>query len=544
MVRIPRVAWCCLLSLAVSLLVASGCGRDDRSPSDAVVTPTPGGTAVVAVADEPDLLNSLVRTSAVSGMVLSLVEASLMEMAPDLTWEPQIAERWEVAPDSLSITYHLRPWQWEDGVPLTSDDVRLGWRLLTDPRVGSPRADLLADITAVTTTDAATVTYHFATPPADPVQVTFHAIVPAHVVADLDPSRLDTWPVNRRPLASAQFRLADWEPGSQLILERNPTCRQQPAYLERVVLRIMPDETARILALEAGEVDVVADVPAATARRLADHPDIALHEVSGRAFGFVMWNTRRLRLADPVVRRALSLAIDRRRFVDDLLGGFAEPAASYLPPALWNHHAGLAADPFRPDSARVLLAGAGWHDHDGDGVRERDGQRLTLEIIYRSGDRVREDGAVVLRQNLGDVGVEVSLRSLELATALDFLRDGRFDAYWGEFQANLYADPSPLILSGATDRFNFGGYANARVDSLLGAARACREHARAQPIWNSLQEELARDQPAAMLYYPRQVVAINRRLRDATPDMLSPVNYLHRWWIAPTDRRWASSTRP
>jgi peptide/nickel transport system substrate-binding protein len=304
----------------------------------------------------------------------------------------------------------------------------------------------------------------------------------------------------------------------------------------------MPDETARVLALEAGEVDVVADVPAATARRLADHESIELHEVSGRVFGFLMWNTRRPQLAEPAVRRALSLAIDRHRFVDDLLGGFGEPAASYLPPALWNHHDGLAPDPFRPDSARAVLDAAGWRDTDGDGVRERHGQELTLEIIYRSGDSVRENGAVVLRQNLGDVGVEVSLRSLELATALDFLRHGRFDAYWGEFQANMYADPSPLVLSGATDRFNFGGYANARVDSLLMQARSCRDQSTALPIWNALQEELASDQPAALIYYPRQIVAINRRLRDATPDMLSPVNYLHRWWIAPQDRRWATSS--
>jgi peptide/nickel transport system substrate-binding protein len=415
----------------------------------------------------------------------------------------------------------------------------MGWQLLTDPQVGSPRADLLREVVDVTTPDAATVCYHFATPPADPLVITFHAIMPAHVVADLDPAQLETWPVNRQPLASGPFRLRAWEPGTQLVLERNPAMTFEPPYLDRVVLRIMPDETARILALEAGEVDLVADVPASTARRLADHPDIALHEVSGRVFGFLMWNTRRAHLATPEVRRALSLAIDRGRFVDDLLGGFGEPAASYLPPVLWNHHPGLEADPFRPDSARTLLDAAGWRDLDGDGIRERGGQRLALEIIYRSGDRVRDDGAVVLRQNLSDVGVDVSLRALELATALDFLRSGRFDAYWGEFQANLYADPTPLVGSGATDRFNFGGYANARVDSLVFAARACGDRSVARPVWYALQEELVRDQPAALIYYPRQIVAINRRLRDATPDMLSPVNELHRWWIAPEDRRWA-----
>jgi peptide/nickel transport system substrate-binding protein len=233
--------------------------------------------------------------------------------------------------------------------------------------------------------------------------------------------------------------------------------------------------------------------------------------------------------------------MDRERFVTDLLAGHGQPAASYLPPALWNHHGDLAPDPCRPDSARALLAAAGWVDRDGDGVREREGRRLALELILRGGDPLLENGAAVLRQNLQDVGVAVTLRSLELATAVDFLRTGRFDAYFGEFQANLYADPSPLVASGATDRFNFGGYANARVDSLLGAALAVNDRQRSLPLWYALQAELHADQPAALLYYPRQVVAVNRRLRGVRPHMLSPVNNLFEWWIAPADRRWAAT---
>jgi len=206
---------------------------------------------------------------------------------------------------------------------------------------------------------------------------------------------------------------------------------------------------------------------------------------------------------------------------------------------LWNHHPDLAADPFRPDSARALLEQAGWVDSDGDGVREKNGQDLSLEILFRGGNPLIENGVVLLRHNLVDVGVSVDLRSLELATALSFLRAGRFDAYFGEFQANLYADPSPLIMSGATDRFNFGGYANARVDSLLEAALAETNRELSLPIWYALQEELNWDQPAAVLYYPNQVVGYQGRLHDVRPHKLSPVNNLIEWWIAPRDRHWS-----
>jgi len=537
-----RIAWGAAgLLLGVTLVACQDRSPQRDAPTDRVSGRVPGGTAVVALPDEPDVLNSLTRTSAVSGLVLSLLQAGLAEMGEDLQWYPMIAERWEVAPDSLAITYHLRAWEWEDGAPLTADDVRLSYELLRDPRVGSPRADLLRPVVRVAVLDPRTIRYEFSAPQAQPVQTTAHSLLPAHRVRDLDPNAVADWPLNRQPLASGPFRLVAWEAGRQLILAPNPRFPLAPPWLARVVLRILPDETARIMALEAGDVDFVADVPATAARRLAARSNLVLAEVPGRVFGFVLWNVRRPALRDPAVRRALSLALDRQRFVDDLLGGFGQPAASYLPPALWNHHPRLAPDPCRPDSARTLLAAAGWQDRDGDGWCEREGVPLRLEILYRGGDSVRENGAALVRQNLAAVGVDVSLRALELATAVDFLRAGRFDAYLGEFQANLYADPSPLVASGATDRFNFGGYANPRVDSLLASALAEPGRSRSLPTWYALQEELAADPPAAVLYYLRQVVAYDRRLRDVRPHLLSPLNNLAEWWIAPADRRWAAS---
>ncbi|MBD3221792.1 hypothetical protein GF314_11180 [bacterium] len=532
-----------LLPSLVALLLVGGCGNepDGRSEGDRDAgTPVAGGTAVIAIASEPDVLNPITRTSAIAGMVLDLLSTGLAELRPDMTWEPRLAHGWEVADDGLAITYTLRPWRWEDGRPLTARDLVRSFELIRDARVASPRRDLLANVADAEALDPATVRYRFAQPVPDPVQATAHVIVPAHRIEAVDVARPGTWPMNRRPLASGPFRIADWESGMQLVLERNPEYARAPARLDRVILRILPDRTARILALETGDVDLVADVPIPAARRLADHPDLVWHEISGRVFGFVMWNVRREALADPRVRRAFSLAIDRERFVTDLLGGFGSPAASYLPPVSWNHHDGLAPDPFRPDSARALLRAAGWRDDDGDGVRERNGRPLALEIIHGGGDGLREDGASILRQNLAAVGAAVTTRALERATAQDFLRQGRFDAYWGEFQANMYGDPSALVRSGAGDRFNFGGYANARVDSLLDRALAIADRDAARPFWYALQEELARDQPAAVIYYLRQLVATNRRLRGATPDLLSPLNGLERWWIAPEDRRWAN----
>ena len=121
-----RGSWQRLL-LILAALGTVGCGQDadqarisDRS---ADTDPVPGGTAVVALATDPEVLNPLIYTSTTAGFVFAEMHDGLTEMGDDLLYHPRIAAGWEVAPDGMSVTYHLRPWRWSDGTPLTAVDV-------------------------------------------------------------------------------------------------------------------------------------------------------------------------------------------------------------------------------------------------------------------------------------------------------------------------------------------------------------------------------------------------------------------------------------
>lgn len=536
------VVFGCLVAAVVA--AAAGCGKRDQAADRSAAEPTPqaGGMVVIAIPSEPDVLNSLTRTTAVAGQVLSLLQAGLAEMDENLQWEPMIADRWELAADSLAITFHLRPWSWSDGAPLTARDVVASYELLIDPRVGSPRAGQVDGVLYAEALDSTRVRYVFAHRLARPLDSTVHSLLPWHVVRDLDPATVAGWPLNQTPLASGPFMLAAWEHNRELVLVPNPRYPLRAPWLQRVVLRIMPDETARMLALETGEVDMVANLAPDAARRLAADPSVVVHEVAGRNVAYVLWNLRRPEFVDARVRRALSLAIDRGRIVDEILQGQAKQAASLLPPSMWNHHRQLAVAPRDLDAARHLLQDAGWVDSDGDGIRQRGGQSLHFELIVRGGFPALEEISVLLRENLREVGVAVDLRRLDLAVMTQQLRAGDFDACLLEFAMNLWADLSPHVQSRAVDRFNFGGYANATVDSLLAVATAEPDHAKALPLWWRIQEILNDDPPLATLYYPYALVGVNARVRGVRPHMLSPYNNLQDWWIAPADRRWRDAT--
>ncbi len=532
--NVPSLSVLCPAVLALALW---GCGRTP-APEPAASGDREGGTAVIALGADPDVLNPLIRTTTVAGLVLAEICEGTTELDEELAWEPAIARYWDLDPDGLGITYHLRPWNWSDGEPLTAHDIALSFALFKDPRVASPQRGFFDDVVAAEALDDSTLHYSFARPLPDALPRTYHTVLPAHVVRTLDPASVGAWPINAAPLASGPFRLESWERGRQLVLVRNERYPGPPANLERVVFRVMPEPQSAILALEAGEIDLVGSVPPADARRLAEAGHVRIVPTGGRQLYYLQWNHRRGAFAGALTRRALSLAIDRQRLIDALVFGYGRPAASPVAPVCWNHDGSLAPDPLDPARARALLAEAGWADSDGDGVLEREGEPFVLEILTRQGDPVRENAAVILRENLRAVGVDVRLRALELGAALDLLAAGRFDAYLGLVNLNLYGDATPYLHSGAVDRFNQGRYANAVVDSLLDAVLGVQDRTEARRMWVRIQRLVAEDQPTAYLFYPEILVGVGPRLQDVRPHLLSPFNNLSEWWIRPADRRY------
>jgi peptide/nickel transport system substrate-binding protein len=522
-------------------LAAGGCGRKGDVPAtgSAAGSAAPGGTAVVALAADPDVLNPLIYSSTIAGIVIAELHDGLADMDENLSYVPRIARGWEIAPDGLSITYHLRPWCWSDGAPLAARDVVRSFELFQDERVASKRRGLYRDVAKAVAVDDSTVRYDLLRAVPNPVQATWHHIVPWHVVGELDPATVADWPINRQPLSSGEFTLESWAPNRELVLVRNPHYPGKPALLSRVVFRIVPEEATRLLMLETGEVDLADGVQPAAAARLSARGDLRLVASGGRSIYHLQWNCLNPAFADAGTRRALSLAIDRGRLISALVVGHGHPAVGPIPPALWNHHRGLAAPACDPAEARRLLAEAGWRDADGDGVLDRDGRPLRFEILTRSGDPVREQGVVILRENFAAVGAAVEVRAMESLAGQARAREGLFDAYFGLFNANLYGNPAPYVRSTATSEYNLGHYANATVDSLLDVALGLGDRTAALPVWQRLQEVLAEDPPAAFLFYPDNLVAINARLHDVRPHLLSPVNNLAEWWIAPADRRGA-----
>lgn len=547
--------------LCLALAVATGCRRE--APPAAATPPRP---LIVAAATGFSGPNELLGSNRVDHEIRSQLFLHLLRENPDYqahppTFAPELAREWSFSPDRLALTFELHPDAvWSDGTPITADDVRFTWRAQTSPEVGWASSYLKEAIRDVEVVAPHTVRFHFTrTYPGQLIDANEGFVLPAHAWGRLPfaqwPGSADWFAANLA--VSGPFTVAAWRPQQELVLARNPRFREAAAGdgagadgdgagrprgapvdaagtpgttpVERVVFRVVPDEAIRLAELLAGAADLVDGVPPDRVAEVEASPRARVEALWARQYTFLAWNTRRPPLDDAAVRRALTQAIDREALVEALWEGHARVATGPIPSTVWAHLRELAPWPYDPAAARAALAARGFRDADGDGVVERGGRPLRLELSTTSGNQLRHDAVLMIQEQLRQVGVDARPAFHEPAAQAARTRAGDFDAALAAWAIDTGLDLRYAFHSGEAGDGNWGGYAEPEADRLLEAIAAQTDPAAALPLYHALQRLLHRDQPYTFLWEPQQLVGLAERVEGATPTPLRTLTDLHRW---------------
>jgi len=538
----PRTLPSAVLFLAVALAACGG--RETSAPRQAAAGPPQrGGEMTAATISDLSGVNELTATGTTfDADVLAQLFVGLLRERADYqehppTYAPELAESWEFSPDQKTLTLHLRADAvWSDGQPITAEDVRFSWQAQTSPEVAWAYADTKDAIRDVEVIDARTVRFHYDQVYAFQLVDTVDGrILPRHLWSPIPfsewRSRGDWF---RENLAtSGPFRLGEWRPNQELVLERNDRYYDpELPRLDRVRFRVVPDQPAQVEQLLAGALDFLPAVPPAEAERLARRPEIELVVHPARQYDYICWNTLRAPFDDARVRRALTLAIDRQALVDILWKGYAVVAAGPIPADVWARDPELAPWPYDPAAAKALLAEAGFADADGDGVLERDGEPFRFELITNSSNRLRSDALVLVQEQLRRVGVDAVPRALEIHALSAASFDHEFDAVLSGWAVDTTLDLRAYFHSSAIeDGYNFGSYSNPEIDRLVDLARRVEKIEDGAPLLRDVQRILHEEQPFTFLWEPRKIAAARRPLEVVEPNALSTYNNLSKWWL-------------
>jgi peptide/nickel transport system substrate-binding protein len=542
--------------LLVSLAACGGGGAGGGSADDDVpVEQRYGGTAVVGIiGDVPDI-NPLTSTDHNANQLQQFVLfAPLLRYDERFEPQPWAARAWEVNADTTVLTFHLRDdLYWHDGTRTTAADWKFSYDLARDPNTAFPNSAFWTHYGEAEAVDSFTFRVRM-TPHAEFLDAwRSFAAVPRHLLQDVRPADLKNDPFSTtRPVGNGPFRFAARTIGQSWTFEANPDFPADLGgrpYLDRIVLRVVPEPTTLLTELLTGNIDYYIQPTPEQSRRIEQANHLRLISYDDRAFVIIGWNQRRPPFDDVRVRRALTMAIDRQAIIDGVVYGYGDVANSTVPPFFWQYDAetgrGLEHD---PEGARRLLAEAGWTPGPDGVLRNAQGQPFRFEMKTNQGNQTRADILQVVQSDLARIGVQMQPRILEWGTLLGQINNPQtrdFDALLIGWVTEFRIDDSDLFHCDKIDEpYQWVGHCDPELDRLLEALPTTVDRDAARPLWQQYQRRVARDQPYTFLYFQERLEGVNNRLRNVNPDARGDWVGARDWYLLPTQRRGSADSAP
>ncbi len=514
-----------------------------------------GGTIVIATAADAGTLLPPLIAGITDREVTDLLYDRLAEIGDNLNtvgdknFKPQLAERWEWAPDSLSIIFHINPHaKWHDGRPVRASDVRYSVALIKDPALGSPASPLITNIDSVAVRDSLTAVAWFKRHlPEQFYDLVYQvAIVPEHILGNTPAAQLKTAEVGRRGIGSGRFRLAKWEAGTRLeLLADTANYRGRPK-LDRIVFAIAPDFNAAVTRFLAGDADVFENLRAEqiskmtgdTARRARRLPSLGYSYLAMNVIDPTMPGRPHSVFGERAVRRALTMAVDRRAMLKNVFDTIGRPSYGPFPVAMPVGDSTLPQIPYDTAKARALLDSAGW-PLGPDGVRIKNGRRLAFSITTPSSSAVRKQYAVLLQDAFRRIGAEAKLDEMDFGSYMAKLSARSFDAEMHSFNTDPSVSGFKQSWSTAgigKDGTNYGSYSNPAVDALLDSATNAFDPARTRSYARRAFEAIIEDAPGIWLYEPPTMAGFHKRIRTTNIRADNYFSGMGDWWIPAGER--------
>jgi peptide/nickel transport system substrate-binding protein len=511
-----------LASLILASLILSACAGDRGRH---------GGVLVISTAGDADVLFPPTARQLQAVQVLDLVFDRLADIGPDrLTfgdaqWTPRLAQSWNWSADSMAVTFHLDPRaRWHDSVPVRARDVRFAYEVYTDPAVAAGGTEVANTVDSVSLGDSLTATVWFRTRSPERFFSFVNAVVPLpeHLLGGIARDSLRSAPFTRAPVGNGPYRFVRWEPRQTLEVAAVPDYYRSRPYIDRVIWTIAPDGPTAVQRVINGEADFIETLTPSDVSELSRHQELRAVPIQSNAYVFLVFNAHdgasdrpHPLLANRELRRALTMAVDRQAIVRNLLDTLGAVLHGPFPHALWSADTTLHNLQFSRTHAAQTLDSLGWV-RGKDGIRVRGGMRLAFSLLVPTSSPIRQRLAVLLQEQWRQVGVDLDVERVEVATMNERMNAKRFDS----FIFQLAASPSPASIRqiwstsaiAMANGLNMGRYSNAVVDSLIARAVDAPSVSDARARYREVYQALLDDAPGIWLYEPIVFGAANTRI--------------------------------
>ena len=504
-----------------------------------------GGQVIYAQSTDIDTMNLLISSDVYSSEIAGQVYEYLVSTNPvDGSYVPGLADTWDIGQDGLTYTFNISPDAvWQDGNPVTADDVAFSFDITLAEDTLSPRrgaVDLMLD--SYNVVDEKTIEFiakdRFATFLENTVGLV--AIMPKHIweavpAADWGTDPGSTGQDASRVVGSGPFRFVEWVQEDHVTLEKNPDYWDTNFVpnIDTFTYRVIPEAASVTQALLTGEIDF-SEVSFAEAPELTENPDLNLAAFDTTGVNWYSANqdpSKTELFVDPKVRQALMYALDRKLLAEQVYNGYAIQADGTQPVlsvAYRPEEINTVYD-FNVETANALMEEAGWVDSDGDGVREKDGVKFEFECLYSEGVATYEQQLPYMQQAWAEIGVNMKPTAVPFTALLDGTDTGEYQMAVYGFSWSI--DGGQIDMFGCDfippQGFNSMRYCNPQYDELAIAANKELDPEKRVEMLIEASNIVNDEQAAGYLVFRQDINGSRKTLHNYLPN-----GYSHLWGIS------------
>ncbi|MEW9701995.1 ABC transporter substrate-binding protein [Paenibacillus sp. SI8] len=539
-----------LYVITALMLILSACGKTDSAPTasqsqapaateKAKASEAPQGdkAVYVGIVNAPITLNQINdQGDSASDNVIALINDSLLDLNEKFEFEPKIAQSVETK-DNQTFVVKLNPGaKWNDGKPFTTADVAFTLKTALNPKVetnfklnfieGLNAAGKLdegkTEISGLKIVDDKTFEVKTKTP-VDPLIFkerfgTKVFFLPEHILKDVAPDQLATHPYFQKPdVTIGAFKFANFAKGQYAEVVKNTNYYREVAKLDKIFIKVLP-ATNLVAQLQTGEIQLnslpVGLIPITDYEKVKGFPNVELASGNPSVPPEIFFNTEKI--ADPKVRQAIAYALNRNLIVEQLLKGQGEVIDGGIPSYHPYYNKDIAKYTYDPEKAKKLLQEAKWDTSK------------PISFLIPVGNKIREQAADILVQNLTAIGLKIDVQKFDFATLIQKVKKGEYDITI--FTRDFYIEPSSYFTLFKSDNSgNFLKYKNPLVDELITKGETESDPAKRHDIYNKLQAALHEDVPSLAVYSEKRLLAVSKNVLVGKPKDIGMFNNINQW---------------
>lgn len=504
-------------SLTAAALLLAACGTDDSDPVDEGTDPgeetgtdtegAQGGDLIIGQLSDAVSLDPHGSNDTPSSNVAYNIYEALLIQDENMELQPGLATEWEMV-DDLTWQFTLREdVTFHDGSEFNADVVQANFERILDEDIASPRAFLYEMVEEINVVDDYTVEfvteYPFSPLPAH-IAHNGGGLMSAEVIAeDYEAIENGSEPgsvINENPVGTGPFVFESWTPGDEIVLNRNDDYWGGAPALDSITFRVVPEGSTRLADLETGAIHISDPLSPSDVSRVEGTDGMSVNSQPSVGLSYIGFNAQKEPFDDPLVRQAISKAIDKDTIINGIYDGVGLPAESPLAPDVFGYDEDVTGLEYNVEEARELLAEAGYED----------GFSTTL---WTNDNQDRIDTATAVQAQLEEIGIDVEIEQVEWGAYLEDTAAGEHDMFilgWTTVTGDADYGMYPLFHS---DNFGEAGnrtfFATDELDSLLEEARQSSDEDERLDLYSRAQEILVDEAPMLYIHHMEFLLAVS-----------------------------------